>query len=136
MDDYESSGAEQSLIHAFIARDHRRRWLTLRRTPRGRQKLRAQLAHLQHLDPRFAQLIASNQQTKYQIESLLKRRGAPEFCYVLSEDPQLDGRQMGLSEALDHIVGAGMGSLVSCVPGHLGYYEGEEPNERYLLIRP
>jgi hypothetical protein len=40
---------------------------------------------------------------------------------------------MLLSEALREVVGRGMGTFVLCVPGKLGYYEGEDAGERYIL---
>ncbi len=135
MDDRDGRDNEESLILSFISPNYRRRMLTLLRTSGGRRKFRAQLAHFRGLDSRFAQLVPSNQQSANEIERLLKEKGAPKACYVVSEDPQLDGREMLLSDALDRIVGSGTGSLVLCIPGHLGYYEGELPKERYLLIR-
>jgi hypothetical protein len=42
-------------------------------------------------------------------------------------------RQIPLSTALEEIVGTGYAAIISCISGQLGYYEGEEQNERYLL---
>jgi hypothetical protein len=41
-----------------------------------------------------------------------------------------------LSYALEEIVGLAPGTLVSCLPGKLAYYERDEKNGRYLLTRP
>ena len=38
-------------------------------------------------------------------------------------------------EALEKIVGLRMGAFISCIPGVLAYFEGEETNERYILER-
>jgi hypothetical protein len=40
-----------------------------------------------------------------------------------------------LHDALLAIVGRGSGALVSCIPGRLGYYEGEERAARVILRR-
>jgi hypothetical protein len=53
----------------------------------------------------------------------------------LAEDAALDGRELALGDALSRVVGRGMGAFVSCVPGQLGYFEGEGPHERWLLSR-
>jgi hypothetical protein len=53
----------------------------------------------------------------------------------LSEISSIDGAVMGLEEALFQIVGAGLASVVSCVPGVLGFYEGEVVGDRWLLER-
>lgn len=60
--------------------------------------------------------------------------GAPSLCNVISVDSELDGCEMDLSDALTKIVGRGQGTFVCCVPGELAYFEGEEHNERYILL--
>ena len=120
-------------IEAFVVESRRKRCLTLVASERGRAKLRHMLAHFQHLDPRYAQLLSPTDQER--IGDILRREGAPATCYVLSEDTELDGRVMDLDVALGEIVGRGMGTFISCIPGRLAYFEGEEPGERYLLMR-
>ncbi len=39
---------------------------------------------------------------------------------------------MDLGVALSETVGYGMGTVISCIPGQLGYFEGES-RERYIL---
>jgi len=38
----------------------------------------------------------------------------------------MDGREFPLIDALKRIVGYGMGTIVSCIPGKLGYFEDED----------
>ena len=45
-------------------------------------------------------------------------------------------RSFILGEALEAVIGHGMGTLVSCVPGVLGFYEGESSGDRCILARP
>ena len=52
-------------------------------------------------------------------------KGAPETCYALSEDSDLDGKELPLVDALSEIVGACMGTFLSRIPGKLGYFEDE-----------
>jgi hypothetical protein len=87
-------------------------------------------------DPRRVSPIAHGQQGASYIERLLRSRGAPSICHIMSENVDLDGRDLPLAEALGEIVGWGAPSLLSCLPGRLAYYGGEELNERYLLERP
>jgi hypothetical protein len=54
----------------------------------------------------------------------------------MSEQTELDGSLMPVADALNRVVGHGCGTFLSCVPGKLGYYEGEDPEERYLLRLP
>jgi hypothetical protein len=66
---------------------------------------------------------------------MLRKRGAPASCYVLSAHSDLDARDMILDEAMEGIVGKGHGAFVSCIPGRLGFYEYEDINSSYLLSR-
>lgn len=52
---------------------------------------------------------------------------------MISENPQLDARRVSLDVALEQVIGHGMGTLLSCVPGALAYFEGEEPGIRCIL---
>ena len=124
-----------ALIRAFVAPDRQERLLGLLQSARGRAKLRAGLAHFAALDARNAVRIPAGEQSPESIARLLRQRGAPATCVLLAEDGALDGQELGLEDALRQIVGYGMGAFVSCVPGLLGYFEGEGPRERWLLSR-
>ena len=124
-----------ALVRAFITPERQDRYLGLLASPRGRAKLRARLAHLRDLDARFGRPIPSADHTPAAISRLLRARGAPGMCVLLAEDAALDGRELPLDEALGAVVGRGMGTFISCLPGRLAYYEGEDPRERYLLER-
>jgi len=53
------------------------------------------------------------------------------MCYAVSEHTELDGQWLTLSEALDLIVASGIGTFLSCRPGHLGFFEDEDA--QYVL---
>jgi hypothetical protein len=55
------------------------------------------------------------------------------MCYVLSEDGALDGKELLLADALGQILGRGMGTFLSCIPGKLAYFEDEDG--RWILER-
>jgi hypothetical protein len=126
---------EEALFKRFVAYPRRKRLLTLLADPKKRQKLLNELYHFHDLDPRFAHRIAPREQFAEKIYAVLRSKGAPASCYVMSDDADLDGRDMDLREALERTVGQGGGTFLSCLPGQLAYYEGEEPNERYILER-
>jgi len=131
----EETEHESALIRAFIEPKRRERYLGLLASPRGREKLRRGLAHCRDIDPRFAHELPADVHTPAEIATLLRAKGAPAECTLLAEDAALDGRRLPLEDALAAIVGRGMGTLVSCVPGRLAFYEGEDPGVRYLLER-
>lgn len=124
---------EEATVAKFIDKNRRTRLLNLLESKKGRLKVRARLAHAVELDSRHAHHISPNQQTIESILKLLTKRGAPSTCYIISENSELDGKSLPLLTALEEIVGSGSASIISCIKGQLGYYEGEEQNERYLL---
>ena len=70
------------------------------------------------------------------IENVLLDRQAPNECYVLSIDEDIDGKIMTLHEALSRVVGFGP-ALISCIDGRLAYLECEQSQgapERFILI--
>jgi hypothetical protein len=126
---------EEQFARAFIVPEKRARYLSLLQSQRGRTKLLAGFHHCHDLDNRFARLISSDQQSARSIEEVLKKHGAPDVCYVMADDPNIDGKEMNLTDALSEIVGMDAGALVSCIPGKLAYFEMEGLGERYLLMR-
>jgi hypothetical protein len=96
--------------------------------PGGRRKLRARLAHFADLDDgvcvSFPALLADGERAWVLHE--LQSRGAPEHCDLVCEYSALDGQRLTLSEALDGVRGHAIGTLISRVPGQLGFFEGED----------
>jgi len=125
---------ERALYGAFLAPPTRARYLALLDAPDARRRIRAELAHAPGLDPRYATRVEAEPSPE-EIARLLREKGAPETCYVVSEWPDFDARRLDLVVALDAIVGSGMATFFSCVPGKLAYFEDEEVGERYLLAR-
>jgi hypothetical protein len=115
-------GIEKAIIAGFIRLSKRDRWLELIAKPGGRKKLRASLAHFRDLDPDVVMQIPLHQQHASSIQCLLVDEGAPSSCYLISENSELDGKQMDLDLdlALKSVVGYGFGTLISCKPGLLG----------------
>jgi hypothetical protein len=63
----------------------------------------------------------------------LQKRHSPKIVYAISEDPRLDQKELPLVEALQQIVGRGLGAVLSCIPGKLAFVETED--ERFILER-
>ncbi len=126
---------EKALFQAFAVPSKRHRYNELLDTKRGRDKICFSLDHFKDLDPRFCKKVQPAEHNPADILQILRSLGAPSVCYVMSSDSELDGREMGLSDALTNVVGRGQGTFISCVPGKLAYFEGEEPHERYICHR-
>lgn len=121
------------LVLSFIIPARQSRYLELLGKSKRRDDITSALAHFKHLDMRYAAVIPSHRQHAADILRILKAKGAPDTCYALSEDGELDGKEIALQDALKSVVGYGMGTLLSCVPGTLAYFEDEEG--RWILER-
>jgi hypothetical protein len=119
----------------FLVGEWRARFRESLAPAKRRDTLRSQLPHLTHLDPRFA---TSTHESASVLAAQLREKGATDRCYLLSEDPDLDGRELPLDEALAAIADAGSrhATFISCVPGKLAYFHGTESGDRYLLELP
>ena len=124
---------ETALVNAFVVRERRARVIELLRNSRRRIKVLNQLYHFRDLDPRFLVSVPPARQRAEALAALLAERGAPAECHLISTTRELDGRDLPLDVVLRQIVGVGGGNLVSCIPGRLGYFEGE--SERFILAR-
>jgi hypothetical protein len=124
---------ETALVSSFIIPERQNRYLELLEKAKRRKGITRSLAHFKHLDIRYAVPIAPREQHVPDILRLLRTKGAPENCYALSEDEELDGKEVSLAEALKRVVGAGMGTFLSCIPGKLAYFEDEDC--RWILER-
>jgi len=68
-----------------------------------------------------------------QIESLVKQRvGSIKYCYVISENKNIDARLLEIDFALSQTIGYRMGTLLIFGDAKFVYYEGEEPGDRWL----
>jgi hypothetical protein len=120
----------------FLVGEWRARFRESLAPAKRRDTSRSQLPHLSHLDPRFTTEVSA--QSAAELGAQLREKGAEEDCYLLSEDPELDGRALPLDEALALVVEGGSqhATFVSCVPASLAYFHAEEPGNRYLLELP
>ncbi len=124
---------EQALIAVFVKRSKRDRYREILSNPRLRHKFTKQLAHFSDFDPRYRLPIPSNRLFVDNVAIELQRRHSPNVVFAISEDPALDQKELPLVEALKQIVGRGMGTVLSCIPGHLAFVETED--ERFILER-
>lgn len=124
---------EEAAVNAFIRPTRRERYLERLRIPKKRAKFRAELAHFKAWNPKFVVAIPPSQHNLSSILKLLTEKGAGSKCWVVSERREMDGQEMDLETVLKETIGGGMGTLVSCVPGRLAYFEDE--GSRYILER-
>ena len=124
---------EHSLIAAFVERRKRDRYREFVSNPRLRHKFTHQLAHFRDFDPRYRLPFPSNRLFVDNIARELQKRHAPNIVFAIFEDPALDRKELPLLEALEQVVGRGLGTVLSCIPGNLAFVETED--ERFILER-
>ena len=124
---------EMQFVRHFVVPAKRSRYLSLLESRRGRTKFVRALDHFADLDMRRATLVPPDAQTPHDIESLLRRKGAPDTCIITSSNDTIDGSNTSLREALQQTIGEGFGTIISCVAGRLAYFEGEDTSTRYIL---
>jgi hypothetical protein len=117
---------EEATIRAFIIRERRERFLELLPNPKKRRSITESLAHPNPawFDQRYVRAIPSSLSHEG-IASLLRKKGAGDKCWAISEDPELDGRELDLRRALDKVIGSQMGTILCIVPGKLAIVESE-----------
>lgn len=124
---------ESSLIAAFVKRSKRDRYREMVADSRLRHKFTCQLAHFKDFDPQYRLPIPNNRLFADNIARELDKRHSPKIVFAISEDPALDQKEVHLVQALEQIVGRGMGTILSCIPGRLAFVETED--ERFILER-
>jgi hypothetical protein len=135
---------EAATIKAFVVRTKQDRFLSFLSNPKKREKFTRELSHFGWFDKTFVTSVPWKADPKSglwerhtqgiaNISRLLRSRGAGRTCWAISEDPHLDGRKLDLDGVLADVVGRGMGTILSCVPGRLAFFEGE--SESLLLAR-
>jgi hypothetical protein len=124
---------EEAAVKAFIRSNRQERYLKFLSNPKERHRFTSELSHFKALDPKCLVTIPANHENSSRVAELLATLGANSKCWVISENSEIDSRELDLREALDETIGSGMGTIISCVPGKLGYFEDEDA--RYILQR-
>jgi hypothetical protein len=135
---------EEATIRAFVVKSKQERFLSFLASPRGRAKFTNELGHFRWFEPKYATpvswkvdpklgLYARHTQGIGNITSLLKAKGARSTCWAISDTKEFDMQELVLESALESIVGGGSGTILSCIPGRLAFFNGEE--ESLLLER-
>lgn len=125
---------EQAFVESFVQRNRQERSLLALGNSKKRHEFVREFAYhgTYILAPECLRSIKPSQANPDSICAILRSLGAPDACYLLSEDSNLDGAEMPLLAALKQVVGGGVGTVISCLPGRLGYFEGEV-RERFIL---
>ena len=122
-----NAAIERMIVEGMVIKRKRERALFELSHPQKRDHF---LWHIeQYLEPSFFhRIIVDGPEDAY---PLLKERGAPEDCYILSRFKAMDGTFVPLRQAMTW-EGILYADFISCIPGQLAYWHGEE-GDHYLL---
>ncbi len=135
---------EQATIKAFVIRARQERCLYLLGDPKRRRKFLAELGHFRWLDRKYVTVAPWNPDPNLslwerhldginKIHKLLQSKGAGNTCWAISQNGEIDARELQLDEALENAIDSDSGTILSCIPGRLAYFKDEE--ESLLLSR-
>lgn len=132
---------EELIVKSFFEKNVQERVLHELFSPKKRDQALNRLCHEYEkmLKGKYMIEILPPNSDPQDIYKLLIKEGAEKVCYSLSYNEKIDGKELPLHEALEHAVGFGFPSIISCVPGELAYFEAEQgfgPPPRYILKRP
>jgi len=128
--------AHLALLPKLLEPQQARRVSALLSKKKGRASVIALLSHYLRLDDRYTRALRTNELfTDEDLVGEMRKLGAPRECYVVSEDKRIDDRMMDLEEAFSKLSDHDFGTLVSCIPGTLAYYEPEDVGLRYIFNR-
>jgi len=124
---------EVAFVGAFIVKARRERALELLASSKNRFKFTRKFDHhgRDYFISECIRPILPRYQHPPEITNMLRGMGAPENCHFIGG--QRDGEEVELLTALEQVVGYGEGTVLSCIPGKLAYFEGEF-KERFLLV--
>ena len=123
---------ELLLIKAFVIKERQERYINLIATAKGRKKFRTYTPHFKDLNAKYCTPLHSLRSYS-QLHELLKSDGAFDMCYIISENSQYDTKSFSLINAAMQLFNSGIACFISCIPGKLVYYAGEEGDQRFLL---
>lgn len=111
---------ERRVVETFIVPGRRERYFEALTSPKKRRKILDRLNHfVSDLDERYRVQIPKGTQYAEAIERALTARGAPAECYVISSSREFDGKAILLKAVLYSVVGLGIGTINSYIPGRL-----------------
>ena len=128
---------EELFVKNFIVLRKRGRYFEFLSKKEKRETITSQFDHCGDLEEKYKTQILPNKQNAEDVYKILKGKNAPENCYALSSDEDIDGKEINLKKALkENVFDAPFiytGTFLSCIPGKLVFYSSEEINGRYIL---
>ena len=106
-------------------------------TVKGREKWLRRLLHQIEMHPDFAVEPVKGQRDRDSLLRALQALGAPENCYIIASDSDLDDSFHSLPYTLEAAYWEfGHGTILSCIPGKLALFRSAFPHRNFIVHRP
>lgn len=131
---------EEAFVNAFVWKNRRERALFELGSRLKRWRFLNRLCHdyAGVFDGRYLQPFPELGHDPAGLLKRLRGLGAGGTCHVISSNDDVDGKQIGLGDAIQATLGFGFPSILICAPDSLAYFEAEQvqgPPPRYLLVK-
>lgn len=122
---------EAKVIQRFVNKDKQERYLGFVSSPKNRWKFTNELPHFQDFKWNLFELLDKNEEVT--ILAALKRNNLHQkSCYVISFDPEIDTKEIDVSDAIAQIINYNMGTILVFGDAEIIVYGGEEVKSRYI----
>jgi len=126
----ENTEIESKTIQKFVRKDKIDSYLTFISKPKTRDKFVSKLAHFNDFEPDSFDKVDGD--IRQIILNRIKTIKNQTDCYVISENREIDGQKIDIKTALDKTIGYGMGTILVFGNSTIVYFEGENPNDRFI----
>ena len=126
---------EEQFIRTFLLPSKQQKICDLIADPLRRHSHLGKALHSYDFVPEYCVEIPDTEQTTAGILQMLYDNGAGPTCYIISESEKYDRQECDLAATLEKIIGKGIATLIICEPTALGYYEGNDMEERMILLK-
>src|SRR3954449_4432176 len=116
---------EVRLVNTFVVPAKRERYASFVSSAKLRPKFLRELYHFDDFDAACIIELGGATDSATGLIAELRRLGATDDCYVISNNDDMDGATKPLAEVIKRVFALVEGSLVCCIPGRLAYFEGE-----------
>lgn len=122
---------EKKVITKYFDKSKQERYLQFISTPKNRHKFISDLAHSNSFKWDLLEKV-EGPELKTILTTLQKNNVSTKTCYIISEDPELDGTTKDVTEAISETIGFGNGTIIVFGDAELIFYESESFNTRYI----
>ena len=124
---------EQTFVNKFVMKDKQERYLTFLAKDKTRNKFINELYHFNNFNWKLFREIPGSENEGQTVALKVKSNKNISTCYVISTDPEYDGKFMSVDEAIESALGI-EGTILIFGDADIVYYEGEPPKNSYISI--